>query len=165
MGSVHSLQLPTPAVRPDSLPPALPTDLGRPPTPLPSPMQPPAGSRGNSGAGSSQYSIPTTPPTTMSQQTEPFIPAEVVIPNFSELQVPAHLMSTNANFGVLDATLAEANKIRNASAYRFQGIGPGSLPLPPQPIAHQNSTKAYSLFTNLSRVVNLTMDKRFFNRR
>ena len=95
---------------------------------------------------------------------ETFIPAKVVIPNFTELQALAYLMSSSVNFGALDGTLSEVNKIHNALAYRFQGIGPGSLPVPPQPIVHQVYTRLIPLYKQISCVVNLIKHKRCVNR-
>ena len=126
---------------------ALRIDGGRPPTPPPSPIQPAAGSRDSSGVGSSQYIIPPTPTIMMAQPVEVHIPVEVVIPNVVELQVPPYLTSTNTHFGMLNATLAEVNRVYDAFAHRFQGVGPGSLPIPSQPIVHQIYTGIYTVIT------------------
>ena len=68
----------------------------------------------------------------MTQPVEVHIPAEVVIPNFVELHAPPYLTSTQTNFGMFNATLAEVNRVYDVFAHRFQGV-----PIPPQLIVHQ----------------------------
>ena len=86
---------------------------------------------------------PTPPPTRQTTHLEEgFIPEDVAILNFVEIEVPNYLMA-GTDLGHVSHTLAEVNRIYDAFAYRFQGVGPGSLP-PPRPIVHQIYTNVYS---------------------
>lgn len=84
-------------------------------------MIPAANSRDKNGAGSSTYIIPASP-ATASQPLDLRVPAEILIPEFKEIKVPAYLMGTNEDFGILDSRLAEVNRVYDAFALRFQGI-------------------------------------------
>ena len=66
---------------------------------------------------------------------------------FVQIKAPDYLMGTNANFGVLDATIKEVNQVYEAFAHRFQGIDSGVLPQVPQPIMHQIYTSVYAKIT------------------
>ena len=57
-------------------------------------------------------------------------------------------MGTNANFGVLDATIKEVNQIHDAFVHRFRGVDAGVLPQAPLPIVSQTYTSVHAKITH-----------------